>query len=97
MFDKEPITYRLRNPITGTVRSADRTASWTIEEMTFCFLDDHQEPAFGLIENCADLLLDDAGEPVPNEVLSLLDLEGGVRQAFEREFGAAWDAVENDG
>jgi hypothetical protein len=27
---------------------------------------------------------------------TLLDLDGGINAAFQREFGAAWDAIEGD-
>lgn len=90
----EPITYRFKRPICGTVREDERTASWMIEEVSFNFLiGDQPPPADGLVFNCHHALQDDAGEQIPVEILALLDLEQGLRVAFKRHFGTAMEAV----
>lgn len=91
----EPVTYYLDRPIHGTVREGERTASWTITEATFNFLTgDQAPPPDGLVFNCHHVLRDAEGNPIPVEILSLLDLEQGLRDSFKKEFGEAWDAVE---
>jgi len=94
MLKFEPVTYYFNRPIGGTIREDDRTASWTIKEVTFSFLEDGQSPpSYGMILNCHRALRDDEGNEIHTEILSLLDLEAGLREAMNREFGAAWAAV----
>lgn len=94
MLEFHPVTYALRRPMTGTIRAGERSASWTISGIEFDFLRGGQpRPPDSLIFNCLTALLDEQGEVIPVEILSLLDLEGGLRKAFTREHGAAWDAV----
>ncbi|QCI93450.1 hypothetical protein [Novosphingobium sp. EMRT-2] len=89
------VTCYFVNPIVGTVREDDRTASWTLTEVTFAFLSgDQAQPTDGLVFNCHHALRDQDGNPVPSEILALLDLEQGLRDAFKREFGAAWAAID---
>lgn len=89
------VTCRFVNPIVGTVREDDRTASWTITEVTFAFLSgDQAQPTDELVSNCHHALRDQDGNQVPVEVLAQLDLEQGLRDAFKREFSAAWDAID---
>lgn len=95
MLEFEPVTCNLVNPIIGTVRSDDRAASWSIEQVTFNFLrGDQAHPPFWLVFTLHHALRDADGEPIPVEILSLLDLEDGMRVAFQQEYGAAFDAVD---
>lgn len=95
MLEFEPVTYNLVNPIIGTVRSEYRTASWSIEQVTFNFLSgDQAHPPFWLVFTLHHALRDANGEEIPIEILSLLDLEDGMRSAFNQEYGAAIDAVD---
>ena len=95
MFDNEPVTYKLRNPITGTVRNGDNYASWTISEVAFDYCrNEKPQPPDWLVFKLHAELVDENGMEIPVEILSLLALESGLHAAFQREFGAAWDAVE---
>lgn len=91
------VTYHFRKPIPGTVRNGDKYASWELRSATFNLRTvDQAAPSDSLVFNLHHVLRDDAGEEIPVEVLSLLDVEGGLREAFQREFGPAWDAVQAD-
>jgi hypothetical protein len=98
MSEFQPVTFRYREPFTGTVRAGDRTASWTIDEVTFDWArDEKPQPPHWLVFKCHSELCDENGEDIPVEVLALLDLDGGLSAAFDREFRAAWIAVEANG
>jgi hypothetical protein len=89
------VTYSFNRPLRGMIRDADRVATWEMTEATFSPLAPFQEPpTFDLIMNMHHALRDAEGDLIPIEVLSLFDLEQGLRDAFNREFGAAWRAVE---
>ena len=90
MLNPKPVTYFFREPVTGTVRDGDRYASWTISEATFNFVRDTKpQPPHWLVFKCHHELRDANGEEIPVEILALLDLDGGLDAAFNREFGAA--------
>ncbi|MEE4153236.1 MAG: hypothetical protein V2I27_03675 [Erythrobacter sp.] len=88
------VTYYYRNPIGGSVRLGDCTASWTLEAVTFRFLTPDQLPAdYYLRTSLQNTMRDEHGNPPSMGVLSMLDLEAGLREAMAREMDAAWDAV----
>lgn len=91
----DPVTYFFKRPIAVMVRDNDRTATWTLSEVTFDFLREGQvRPSDGLVFNCHHALRDADDEEIPVEVLSLLDLEGGLREAMREGYSAAWSASE---
>lgn len=95
MLEFEPVTYSFARPVTGTVCADRRSVSWSIDKATFNFLSgDQTPPSFWLVFNLHHALRDGDGEQIPVEILSLLDLEEGMRAAFNREYGAAIDAVD---
>jgi len=90
-----PVTYYFETPITGDVRDGGKTVAWTIIEATFDFVRDSKpQPPDWLVFKCHQELRDKNGNAIAIEILSLLDLEGGIDRAFRREMGAAWDAID---
>lgn len=90
----EPVTYFLNNPMIGTIREGDRTASWTVKTATFAFLSSGQAPPpDDLVFSCHHDLRDAWGNAIPVEVLALLDLEQGLRDSFCAALDEAWDAL----
>lgn len=77
------VTYYFVRPIGGTIALGDRRGSWTMPEVTFKLLDGNQkQPSDNLVFNLHRALRDAEGAEIPVEVLSLLDLENGMRDAF---------------
>lgn len=92
--DPATVTYYFTNPSGGTVRYGDCTASWAVEAVTFKFLAPDQEPAdYHLRQSLQRNLRDEEGNTPSMDMLTMLDLEGGYREAIDREMQAAWDAV----
>ena len=90
----KPVTYYFDRPITGTVRDGEIASDFRITTATFHFLRPGQTPPEdGLVFSCHHSLRDENGECIPVEVLALLDLERGIREAFHEFFGDAWEVV----
>lgn len=84
------VTFYLDPPVRGTIRENGKLASWIIETVSASPLERGQEPpSASFVTNCHKVFRNASGKPVPVAELAQLDLKQSLRDAFNREFGAA--------